>query len=39
MKRYNTGPFDKNKKGIFNDNEKQIKCNKTIKAYINEKHN
>lgn len=37
MKRYNTGPFDKNKKSIFNDKEKQIKCNKTIKAYINEK--
>ena len=41
MKRFNTGPLDKNKYKInlFSENERLFKCNKTIQAYINSKLN
>ena len=42
MKRFNTGPLDKNKHNkinLFPENERFFKCNKTIQAYINSKLN
>ena len=42
MKRFNTGPLDKNKYNkinLFPENERLFKCNKTIQAYINSKLN
>ena len=40
MRRYNTGPFDKNRQNRQNlilDNQRIFKSNKTIQAYINTK--
>ena len=40
MRRYNTGPFDKNKqkrKNFFSEIQPIFKSNKTIQAYINSK--